>query len=237
MPATVMLVDSFAKEEDIDAIFAYLQHIDDTFSTYKPTSEISQVNEGVLQKSYVSEEVKKIFTLCEETKKATNGFFDMERNGKIDPSGIVKGYAIHEAANILREKEYKNFSVEIAGDVEVAGKNDTKGLWRIGIENPFNRKEIIKVIQVTDVGVATSGTYIRGKHIYNPVEKKDADDIISITVVGSNAYEADRFATAAFAMGEKGILFIESLQGFEGYMITKDQKATYTNGFDKLCIT
>jgi len=44
-------------------------------------------------------------------------------------------------------------------------------------------------------------------------------------------YEADRFATAAFAMGKKGILFIESLTGFEGYAVDNKGIATYTNGF------
>ncbi len=55
--------------------------------------------------------------------------------------------------------------------------------------------------------------------------------VASVTVIGPDVYEADRFATAAFAMGERGIRFLESLDGFEGYMIDNDGIATMTTGF------
>ena len=79
--------------------------------------------------------------------------------------------------------------------------------------------------------MATSGTYLRGEHIYNPKNNQPASEIISLTVIGSNVYEADRFATGAFAMGQAGIQFIEALPGFEGYMIDHRGTATMTSGF------
>ncbi len=104
----------------------------------------------------------------------------------------------------------------------------------MGIKNPWNAGENVKIIHVGDEGVATSGTYIRGMHIYDPLRNHEpADEIASITVVGPNVYEADRFATAAFAMGKAGIKFIESLKGFQGYMIDKDKVATMTSGFEQ----
>ena len=50
--------------------------------------------------------------------------------------------------------------------------------------------------------------------------------------MGPNVLEADRFATAAFAMGREGIHFIESLKGFEGYAIDAKGIATMTSGFE-----
>jgi thiamine biosynthesis lipoprotein len=80
--------------------------------------------------------------------------------------------------------------------------------------------------------VATSGTYARGRHIYNPKAAEPlTDEIVSLTVVGPDIYEADRFATAAFAMGAAGIQFIEQLDGFEGYQIDRQGQATLTTGF------
>lgn len=232
MPATVWIVGDNASKADIDAVFSYFHEVDERFSTYKTTSEVSQINRNELSLANASDEVKKIFSLCRETAQETNGYFTIDIAGKKDPSGIVKGYAIHEGANILREKGYRNFYVEIAGDIEVEGLNEEGEKWQIGIENPFNRKEIVKVVALSGKGIATSGTYIRGQHIYDPVGKKAADEVASISIIGPNVYEADRFATAAFAMGEKGIHFIESLLGFEGYMTTKDKKAYLTSGFD-----
>jgi len=75
---------------------------------------------------------------------------------------------------------------------------------------------------------------VRGQHIYDPfAEGQVITDILSLTVIGPDIYEADRFATAAFAMGQDGINFIESLEDFEGYMIDKDKQATFTTGFKK----
>ncbi len=82
------------------------------------------------------------------------------------------------------------------------------------------------------MGVATSGTYIRGKHIYNPFEEK-RNNIVSFTVIGPDIYEADRFATAAFAMGEKGIKFIDQKKSLEGYMINERGIATMTRNLTK----
>ena len=60
---------------------------------------------------------------------------------------------------------------------------------------------------------------------------------MSLTVIGPDIYEADRFATAAFAMGMEGIEFIERLSGFEGYIITNEGIATMTSGFEQFTKT
>jgi len=66
-----------------------------------------------------------------------------------------------------------------------------------------------------------------------PKPNEPIKDIVSLTVIGPNIYEADRFVTAAFAMGKEGIYFIEKLDGFEGYMIDSNGLATFTSGFEK----
>ena len=144
----------------------------------------------------------------------------------------MKGWAIQKAADLLREKGFRSFYIDAGGDVQVYGKNSLEKPWRIGIRNPFDAKQFVKVVTIADKGIATSGTYERGAHVYDPVTKKKLDEIVSLTVIGSNVYEADRFATAAFAMGRKGIEFIEQLAGFEAYQIDKNGQAAYTSGFE-----
>jgi len=236
MPVSIEVHDGAVSSSDIEEVFSYFHAIDGIFSTYKQDSEIGKINRGEITPVAYSSEVAKILHLSEETKYLTHGFFDIYQNGKIDPSGIVKGYAIHQAALLLSKKGFSHFYINIGGDIEVAGNNRSGQKWRVGIENPFNRKEIIKVVYLSGQGIATSGTYIRGQHIYNPKNQQRADEIASMTVIGPNVYEADRFATAAFAMGEQGILFIESLADCEGYMVTKDKKAYYTRGFEKYTV-
>ena len=233
MPVVVEIVDANANQEIFKEIFDYLISAEERFSVYKKNSEITLYNEGKIKKEELSDEMKEVFRLSEKTKNDTGGFFDISYGDKINPSGLVKGWAIYNASLILRKRGFKNFYVEIAGDIEIAGLNNEGNKWAIGIRNPFNKEENVKVVYLSDKGIATSGNYERGKHIYNPKEKKEADEIASITVIGPNVYEADRFATAAFAMGKEGINFIEKLDGFEGYMIEKNKMATLTTNFNK----
>lgn len=233
MPITVEVVDPGVIEADIGKVLAYFRAVDDTFSTYKEDSEISKINRGELCEEEYSDEMKLILALSEQTKQETQGYFDIQHNGIADPSGIVKGWAILKAATMLKEAGFTNFYIDAGGDIQVSGKKGGNP-WRIGIRNPFNRKEIVKVLVVTDKGIATSGTAIRGQHIYDPHHPHTPlQDIMSLTLIGPNVYEADRFATAAFAMGKRGISFIERLPGFEGYMIDASARATFTSGFER----
>jgi FAD:protein FMN transferase len=234
MPVTVCIVDGKASQSEIDKIFEYFTYIDNKFSTYKDTSEISAINRGELKEEDWSEDMKIVFSLSEETKKETNGYFEIKTPaGPYDPSGLVKGWAIWNAAKILKKDGFENFYVDAGGDVQPRGKNAAGGKWSVGIRNPFKANEIVKTVYVNNEGVATSGTYVRGEHIYNPKSGLPANAVVSLTVIGPNIYEADRFATAAFAMGMDGIRFIENLPDIEGYMIDKKGMATMTTGFEK----
>ena len=236
MPVIIEILDKNAKESDIDEVFSYFVSIDEKFSPYKNDSEVSKINRKEIDERNYSKEMKYILKEAARTKKETNGYFEINLNGKFDPSGIVKGYAIFEGSRKLKIKGFKNYYVEIAGDIQVSGTNTEDKPWKVGIRNPFNQEEIVKVVNISDNGIATSGNYIRGKHIFNPVSNKEADEIASISVIAKNVYDADRYATAAFAMGEKGIYFLDKLKGVEGYMITKDKKAVYTKNFEKFVI-
>jgi FAD:protein FMN transferase len=234
MPITIEIVDPSAMDQAIDSVFAYFTYVDDKFSTYKDTSEISLLNQKRLKFYRASKDMKLVFALAKLTKRETNGYFDIARNGQRDPSGIVKGWAIYNAAALLRVQGFRNFYIDAGGDIQADGHNAKRENWRIGIRNPFKADEIVKVLSVTNLGVATSGTYMRGQHIYNPKCKHAlVTEVVSLTVIGPNIYEADRFATAAFAMGRSGIEFIERLDGFEGYIIDNTGRATLTSGFER----
>lgn len=234
-PIIIEIINSEARPELFDEVFDYFRYVDEKFSTYKSDSEISAINNKKLVKKNWSEDMKKIFELGAETEKLTDGYFNIVTpEGTFDPSGIVKGWSIHNAANILRSRGVKNFCVEAGADIQTCGTNEAGEPWSVGIQNPFNKKrEIVKKVYLKNKGIATSGSYVRGNHIYNPKNlQSDLKDIVSLTVIGPNIFEADRYATAAFAMGPEGIFFIENLDGFEGYAINKNGIATMTKGFN-----
>jgi FAD:protein FMN transferase len=226
MPVTIDIEDiTDVKGKIFDKVFDFFRSVDEKYSPFKETSEVSAINRG---EQNISQEMRTILALCEQTKKETKGYFDVYFNDKFNPSGLVKGWAIKKAADLIATKGYTRFFVEAGGDIQAHGKP-----WRVGIRNPFNKEQVVKILEIDDRGVATSGNYERGKHIYNPLTGERADAIASLSVIGPDIYEADRFATAAFAMGPQGIQFIETLPGFEGYAIDKQGMATMTSNFGK----
>lgn len=237
MPITVSL-PGIADEEAARGIYAYFSEVDNRFSTFKASSEISQINRGELPQDRWSKDMHDVMSLCADTERQTGGYFSYTHSGYIDPLGVVKGWAVQRAADMLLARGIHDFYIDAGGDIAVHGANQHGVPWRVGIRNPFARDQIVKRLILTDAGIATSGTYIRGQHIVNPFAPRTRlTDIVSLTVVGPNVAEADRFATAAFAMGRRGIFFIESLPGFEGYQIDSQGKAMATSGLGQfLCM-
>lgn len=234
MPITVEIADKKVSGNIFQKVFVYFRQIDKQFSPFKKTSEVSLVSAGkILPKDY-STPMKEVVALAEKTKVQTGGFFDVWHNGKFNPSGIVKGWAILNATDLIAKAGFANFYVEAGGDVEARGLNGKGEKWQVGIRNPFAIREIVKTLDISNLGMATSGTYFRGRHIYNPFDpQKKLDEVVSLTVIGKNILEADRFATACFAMGKEGIEFLEKTPDLEGYLINAKSIATMTRGFEK----
>jgi FAD:protein FMN transferase len=232
MPITVDIVDP--QTDDLRAqVFAYFEAVDRNFSPYIATSEVCRVNRGEVAVGDVSDAMAEVLSLAEETRFSSDGYFNVLRpDGKLDPSGIVKGWAIGKAAQMIEAAGVRNFYVEAGGDIQAKGVSADGSAWRVGIRSPFQDTEIIQVLALNNAGIATSGAYVRGAHIYDPHDPTRAlNEIVSMTVVAESVVDADRFATAAFAMGQEGIYFIEALAGIEGFSVDADGVSTQTTGF------
>ncbi|MBL8030329.1 MAG: FAD:protein FMN transferase [Candidatus Doudnabacteria bacterium] len=230
MPVELQVLDAVATQRDLEDVFEYFLAVDSRFSTYKLNSEISKINRGEILPADYSLEVQQIFSLSERTKTETEGYFNIQTpDKKFDPSGIVKGWAVYNASLMLEKKGFRNFYIEAGGDIQTAYEGNR--FWRVGVKNPFGGKEFVKVLNLQNHGVATSGNYIRGAHIYNPHNvKDDLGGLASVTVVAENVYEADRFATALFAMGEYGIEFARK-KALAAFFITSEKKTIFTEKF------
>ena len=79
-------------------------------------------------------------------------------------SAVAKGYSVDVIAQLLDRKGIKNYMVDIGGEVVVKGVNPKNNLWRIGINKPIDdslsvRQDLQTVLDLTDLGMATSGNY------------------------------------------------------------------------------
>jgi thiamine biosynthesis lipoprotein len=81
------------------------------------------------------------------------------------------------------------------------------------------------VLAVGDGAVATSGTYERGDHVFNPRGGGPARGLRSVTVVGADLALADAYATTALAMGEPGLAWLAGRTGYECAAVTDDGRA------------
>jgi thiamine biosynthesis lipoprotein len=211
-------------DADLDPVFDWLRWVDETFSTYRAGSEIARLGRGEAFAPHPL--VTEVLERAEALRTETAGYFDARAGGALDPSGLVKGWAVERAAALLDG----DACVNAGGDVRVRGR------WRIGIQHPRERDQVAAVIAVEDAGVATTGAYERGDHVLDPHTGRPPAGVLSVTVVGPDLGIADAYATAAFAMGADGPRWTATLAGYEAMTILADDTVLSTPGFERLRI-
>ena len=246
MPIGIDLRDEELDPSILDEAFTWLRRVDEIFSTYKPDSEMSRINRGELRLDEADPEVRSVLARCEQLRFATGGYFDaraafwgseaQERiddpsPAAVDPAGLVKGWAVDRAADVLDAAGARNYCINAGGDIRVRGAALPDPYWRIGILHPLEHDKVAAVVQANDLGIATSGTYARGEHIVDPFQPEPPQTILSVTIVGPDLGTADAYATAAFAMGEDGPAWTAGLAGYEAMTILANETVQYTPGF------
>jgi FAD:protein FMN transferase len=212
---------------DVEPAFEWLREVDATFSTYRDDSDISRLERGEVTLADCRPEVDEVLTRCVALDRATHGYFSVRPSGRLDPSGLVKGWAVDAAARRLSAAGAKTFCVNAGGDILARGDH----AWRVGIRHPEDLEHLAAVIAVEDLAVATSGTYERGMHIVDPHTGRPPTGLLSVTVLGPELATADAYATAAFAMGSDGPGWTATLTGYEAMCITSDHRVLSTPGF------
>ncbi|WNR42500.1 FAD:protein FMN transferase [Paenibacillus roseipurpureus] len=121
----------------------------------------------------------------------------------IDLGAVAKGFAIDIAVNELKEME--GFIINAGGDLYAGGKDEQGAPWKIGIQHPVEKDQMIAVLSVTDEAVCTSGSYERPSetsadvhHLIHPITRQSPNEWFSCTVIAPYAMMADAFSTASF---------------------------------------
>jgi FAD:protein FMN transferase len=215
-----------------DEAFAWLHAVERIFSPYRSDSEIARLERGELALGGACASVREVLGFCEGLRQRTGGFFDAWASGRLDPSGVVKGWAVERAAQILDHAGARSFLINAGGDILVHGE----GTWRIGIQHPLRRDRVACIVELANGAVATSGTYERGAHIVDPHARRPPAGILCVTVMGPDLSTADAYATAAFAMGSDGPGWTGSLDEYEAMTVLEDERVLFTSGFGGHCL-
>ena len=212
----------------------WLRWVDRTFTTYDPHSYVSRLGRSDVALSDCPSEVALIVSQCERYRDVTNGWFDpwSGPGGLFDPSGLVKGWSAQRASQMLRESGFARHCVNAGGDVVVSGEGPTGApSWGVGIVHPLVPRAFCAVVSVRDEGVATSGTGERGPHVWGR-DGRPSTDLASVTVIANDLARADALATAALAMGYRGIEWLHEL-GVDGYAVDARGGEWSTPGFQR----
>jgi thiamine biosynthesis lipoprotein len=234
------LRDPGVEDEVLESAFAWLREVDARFSPFQPESEISRLGRGELILAECHADVAEVLSLCEDLRQETDGVFNAwncRPDGRLDPSGVVKGWAVEHAAGLLEEGGARNFCINAGGDIVARGKPEPGRDWRIGIRHPRDASAVAAVLQVTDLAVATSGSYERGDHIVDARTGMPNGDLLSLTVAGPSLTLADAYATVGFAMGNAGVAWVAGRPGYSPYAITREGRVRYTDPFGVLLAT
>ncbi|MCW2952054.1 MAG: thiamine biosynthesis lipoprotein precursor [Conexibacter sp.] len=233
MPVGVDVRDVDVDPGVLDALFAWLRFVDATFSTYREDSEICRLNAGTLASAAAHPLVREVLDRCAQLREETGGAFDAwsVTPGAVDPTGLVKGWAVERAATLLRRGGARRFAINAGGDVRLGDPPPGQRAWRVGVRHPLQSDRLAAVAAVTDGAVATSGAYERGAHIVDPRSGRAPDGVLSVTIVGSDLGRADAYATAAFALGREGPAWTAGLDGYEALTILADETIRRTPGF------
>jgi thiamine biosynthesis lipoprotein len=217
----------------LEAAFAELRRADELFSPFKPSSQISQLRQGATSLERCDPDVREVLTLCERLRHVTGGYFDAYAAGpdRLDPCGVVKGWAAERASAILAGAGVPTHYVSAGGDVCLRGRPHGDRLWRVGIADPHRPGELLATIQSSDLAVATSGIAERGTHVLDPHRGAPAFELASVTVIGSSLTLADAYATAAVAMGVPALDWLDDLEGYEALLVDAAGDVRWTPGF------
>lgn len=159
----------------------------------------------------------------------------------LDVGAIAKGFAVEQAAKTAEEKGFTSGLISVGGNVRSIGIRGDGALWKIGIQNPYDRDgENITSVSLKDASLVTSGVYERyytvdGKnyhHIIDPATLYPADYFLSVSVLCPDSGLADVLSTALFNMPfEQGLELVEGLPDTEAVWVLPDRQVRYSSEF------
>ena len=228
--ATVVSIECEKSDISYQPQIDFLHQVDEIFSTYIPSSEVSKLRSNQIQIEDCHPMLNQVWHLCLRARELTDGAFDpWAVPGGFDPSGYVKGWAADQICNQLQAAGAKHIQVNAGGDISLRGGSDAQTTWQIGVAHPEKPDQISKIFQITDGAIATSGTAERGNHIIDPQTKTIAVGARSATVVGADAGLADALATALVVAGRDGASWFskKELENYSCWVVDRHQDLTW----------
>jgi thiamine biosynthesis lipoprotein len=208
------------------AVCAELRSADGIFSTFRSDSVVARLDRGEITLADcpqdVATQVQEVLALGDAARVDSDGAFDIRRGGRLDPSGVVKGWAVERAAAMLADLPDTDFCLSAGGDLACRNLHPHDPPWRIGVEDPHDLRRLVAVVPLRTGAMATSGTAHRGTHIVDARTGQPPTGHGSVTVIGTSLTTVDIAATTAFALGADAERWLVD-RGLRALIIRRDR--------------
>jgi len=208
---------------NLAAVAAVFEEWEDTFSLFRPSSELSRVNRSGASVVAVSPLFARVVRIALDVAAETDGLVDPTLSGRwrevriagrvlsrppgltLDLNGVVKSLAVDAATELIEEEGF----VSAGGDIAVRGPVD--------VALPHGG-----AIRVIEGGLATSGTASRGRHLVDPRTGEPSESPWEqVTASGATCLAADVAAKTAFLLGADGPAWLDE-RGILGRFVALD---------------
>jgi thiamine biosynthesis lipoprotein len=132
---------------------------------------------------------------------ARRGWVAIPPRSGLDFGGIGKGFALDEAAGVLRRRGVADALLDAGGQLLALGAPPGEPGWRIGVADPEHRDRSLLSLILKNASAATSGNAERPGEILDPVTGRPIPGSASATAIAPLATSADALSTALFVMG------------------------------------
>jgi FAD:protein FMN transferase len=231
MPVSLALRGRHAADRYGEAAWAralaMLHEADRLFSTYRADSFVSRLDRGEITVADCPPEVAEVLALGELARVQSGGAFDVRRRdgegrSRLDPSGVVKGWAVQRAAQAFDALADTDVCISAGGDMVCRVASPARDPWRVGIEDPHDASRVLAVVPMRHGALATSALTHRGAHIVDARTGAAPTGVASVTVVADDLTWADIDATAGFARGADALRWLGGRDGRSGLVVWSD---------------
>lgn len=189
----------------VNDLTRFFMHVEAHFSPQRPDSWVCQFQRGELMEADFSPEFQEVYRLAIQAEQMTQNAFNPFFAGDFDPTGLIKGWAIHRAFALYVQPLLSQGSVIAAainggGDVQLAVVAHSDFVWQVGVEAPTNLTRVIHRYGIRNGAMATS--MASGSRVSTPIVCQETHQSLQqATILAPSLATADMLATTAIAMG------------------------------------
>ena len=154
-----------------------------------------------------------------------------------DLSALAKGFGVDAIARTLEDLGHTHYLVEIGGELRARGQRLDGRAFRVAIEEPLlDARRIHRVIELHDIGMATSGDYrnwieVDGQRLSHTLDPRTGRPIrhglASVTVLHESAMWADAWATALSVLGPEPGYALAISEDLAAYLIVRRDDGSF----------